>query len=533
MNGGESASGRRPLTGFDVPNNRSGGGGGPSDAFEGSHVVGDKRRLVDQVLRRIPGDSELREDRYVAPSLGCDLEGSDRCVDVVVERPHDRVDLAKRDPKRWDIGHVVRLRPLDTGDERVRGCAHLRSSSMARVAIIGSGYVGLVTGAIFADRGHDVVCSDNNKARVNQLNSGSSPIFEPGLDALLATGRGSGRISFVADNCRAADRAEFVFLCLPTPAGDDGAADLSAVEEVSKQISSTLATGAVVVTKSTVPMGTTERVQAWLGRDDLSVASNPEFLREGCAIDDFLHPDRIVIGSSTKATAERVAALYDGLGGTRVITDNRSAELMKYATNAFLAMKLSFVNAIDSLAVNAGADSRAVLDALGADSRISPAFMQPGPGFGGSCFPKDVAALVRTAADHAVDFSLLRSTADMNEQRMDWVVDQIESAVGGSLVGKTVAALGIAFKANTDDVRASPSVGVIRRLSERGAEVLAYDPQAVLPDDCHARQASSIDAAVSGSACIAILTEWSEFASIADDAPAGIPILDLRRVAQG
>lgn len=386
---------------------------------------------------------------------------------------------------------------------------------MARIGVLGAGYVGLVTSAVFASRGHEVVCGDIDKARVEQLQVGNVPIHEAGLGDLIAAGIKAGSLRFVVGSSEAAAEADFAFICLPTPSGAEGLADLSIVESVVGDLRSVLKRCAVVVTKSTVPVGTAESVKVWLGRDDVKVVSNPEFLKEGSAIADCIMPDRVVVGSENRRAAKAVAALYDGLPGERIITDARSAELIKYASNGFLAMKLSYVNAIDSLCHATGANSVAVLAGMKADPRIGAQWMTPGPGFGGSCFPKDVLALVAVAELAGVDFSLLRATLLMNEQRMDWVVSRIQEIVG-ELSGAAVGVWGLAFKARTDDVRESPALKIIDRLVACGASVRAYDPAAsvadfAIPGGGSFEQVGSSTDAASGAAVVAVLTEWPHF----------------------
>lgn len=406
---------------------------------------------------------------------------------------------------------------------------------MSTVAVIGAGYVGLVTAASLAEVGHQVTVAEANPQKLASLIAGEVPFFEPGLAPLVKAQRDAGRLRFCANNRQSVEEAEFVFLCLPTPPFPDGSADLSAIETVAHEINRALCKDAVVITKSTVPLGTAEKLQIWLDRKDVAVCANPEFLREGAALSDVRNPDRIVIGSQSAQSAQRLTQLYKAWKHTSpntqwVLTDTRSAELIKYATNSFLAMKLSFINAIDSLCVNAEADSKIVLDALAADKRISPAFMTPGPGFGGSCFPKDVRALLKTAAEYNVDFSLLAATTDMNNNRVQWVCTQIAQRCKSTLKGKTIAALGIAFKANTDDVRESPAVAVIRRLCELGATVKAYDPQASLPQIDGASQVSTLEDAIAAVDAAVILTEWEQFREIKNNWPqiANTPLIDMR-----
>ncbi len=381
---------------------------------------------------------------------------------------------------------------------------------MNRIAVIGAGYVGLTTAACFAHLGHEVVCADIDAERVARLQRGELPIVEAGLANLLTEGLRSGRLTFVVGAAVAAKDSEFAYLCVPTPQGADGGADLSYIEAAAGQIADVLPAEAIVVNKSTVPVGSTKVVERVLNRPDVSVVSNPEFLREGSAVHDFLHPDRIVIGSDDQAAAIRVAALYLAVPAPLVVTDPASAETIKYAANAFLATKLSFVNAVAAVCEAVGADVGDVVLGLGYDKRIGHEFLKPGPGWGGSCFPKDSRALVKIAADAGYDFGLLEGVISVNVQQHRRVVEKIQHAAGGSLEGVQVAVWGLTFKAGTDDLRDSPSVAICEQLIERGAKVRAYDPTAPtglpsidLVDDAYK--------ACDGAAVLAVLTEWDEF----------------------
>ncbi len=381
---------------------------------------------------------------------------------------------------------------------------------MSRIAVIGTGYVGLTTAVCFAHLGHDVIGADIDAAKVEQLRRGESPIVETGLDVMLADGLRSGRLRFVLGAAGAVDDREFVFLCVPTPQGVDGGSDLSYIEAAAADIAPRLAPEAVVINKSTVPVGSTKVVERALGRPDVSVVSNPEFLREGSAIHDFLHPDRIVIGSDDQAAAIRVASLYLGIPTPLVVTDPASAETIKYAANAFLATKLSFVNAVAAVCEAVGADVNDVVLGLGYDKRIGQEFLKPGPGWGGSCFPKDTRALVKIAADAGYDFELLTGVIAVNEEQHRRVVEKIEDAAGGSLEGAVVAVWGLTFKARTDDLRNSPSLAICHELVRRGAKVRAFDPTVAgpLPDiDVWPDPYQACDGAV----VLAVLTEWDDF----------------------
>jgi UDPglucose 6-dehydrogenase len=394
----------------------------------------------------------------------------------------------------------------------------------SNVAIIGTGYVGLTTGACLSHLGHRVVCADVVPEKVESLRRGEVPILEEGLDDLVAEGIESGRLSFVLGAANAVGDAEFVFLCLPTPQGADGAADLSFVKDAAEEIGPLLQPGTVVINKSTVPVGSAGEVAKKLQRDDVHVVSNPEFLREGTAVSDFLHPDRVVIGADDEEAAKRVASLYEALPGEVLITDPASAETIKYASNAFLATKISFVNAMAAVCEEVGADVSDVVKGMGLDRRIGDRFLVPGPGWGGSCFPKDSHALVRIAENSGYQFGLLRSVIATNEEQFGRVANKISKFTGGSVEGRTVAVWGLTFKAHTDDLRDSPALNIIHRLLEVGATVRAYDPAV---EDGVDERLAGIEVvrdpyeAVAGADVLAVLTEWPEFAEA-----------DLERVAE-
>lgn len=384
------------------------------------------------------------------------------------------------------------------------------------VAVIGVGYVGLTTAVCLAHLGNRVFAVDVDAGKVERMARGEPPILEEGLEDLMKAGIASGLLSFTTDSAHAAAGADFVFLCVPTPQGADGAADLRFVEQASAQIAPHLKPGAVVVTKSTVPVGSAGKVVAALGRPDTSVVSNPEFLREGNAVHDWLHPDRVVIGSDDRAAGERLAGLYEPLGAPVIITDPASSETIKYACNAFLAAKVSFVNAIANLCSAVGADAVDVIRGMSYDRRIGADHLAPGPGWGGSCFPKDTSALIRIAEDHGYDFALLREVVAANEAQFDSVADQVEAAAGGRLDGATVAVWGLTFKAGTDDLRDSPSLSVLRRVHQRGARVRAFDPTRPAPGDGHLaglglELVADPYAACEGADVLVVLTEWPEF----------------------
>jgi UDPglucose 6-dehydrogenase len=389
---------------------------------------------------------------------------------------------------------------------------------LSSIAVIGAGYVGLSTAAGLASLGHDVTCGDVDAERVRSLSKGDVPILEDGLEALIAEALGARRLGFVVGAAAAVADAEFAFLCVPTPQGDGGSADLSIVDDVAREIAPLLRPGTVVVNKSTMPVGSTARVARVLAEagapSDVGVASNPEFLREGTAVRDFLHPMRVVIGADDAAVAVRVSDLYKGVLAPTLVTDPASAEMIKYASNAFLATKISFINAIANVCEAVGADIREVALGMGYDPRIGFEFLHPGPGWGGSCFPKDTAALLRTASDAGYEFSLLRGAVEVNDDQHRRVVAKIRDARGGSLDGARVAVWGLTFKANTDDLRDSPAVAIAQALVAEGATVTVFDPVA---GDVATRTFPELEiahdpyAACAGADVLAVLTEWDEF----------------------
>ena len=389
---------------------------------------------------------------------------------------------------------------------------------MSQVAVVGAGYVGLTTAACFARLGHDVRCADIDADRVALLSKGEIPILEEGMPGLVAEGLSIQRLRFVVGAAEAVRGAEFVFLCVGTPPGDDGSADLSAIEAVAREVAPLLEPGAVVVNKSTVPVGTTRLVARWLAEagaaHDTQVASNPEFLREGNAVRDFLQPQRIVIGCDDPAVAVRISELYRSVPAPIVVTDAASAEMIKQASNAFLATKISFINAVANVCEAVNADVRDVALGMGYDPRIGSDFLHPGPGFGGACLPKDTSALLRTAEQYGYDFSLLRGVLDVNDRQRDHIVDHIRAMAGGELAGKRIAVRGLTFKANTDDLRDSPSLSIAAELVESGARVCAFDPVA---GDAAGREVPGLlvgtDAydVCEGAEVLALLTEWDQF----------------------
>jgi UDPglucose 6-dehydrogenase len=389
------------------------------------------------------------------------------------------------------------------------------------VAVIGAGYVGLPTAATLAHFGHRVVLAERDQARLAALRSGVMPIVEAGLDDLVAEGVNAGQLRFSAAATEAVVGAQFVFLCVPTPQGDDGSADLSYVEAAAKEVGPFLEPGAIVVNKSTVPVGSATLVEQVIGRPDIRVVSNPEFLREGTAVRDSLHPDRLVVGADDAQAAALVGGLFASTGAPLIVTDATTSETIKYASNAFLATKLSYVNAVAGLCEELGADVRDVMLGLGYDKRIGFEFLRPGPGWGGSCLPKDTRALLHIAQQAGYDFSLLAGAIASNEQQLARVVAKVENACGGTLDGKTVGVWGLTFKANTDDRRDSPSVQIAHRLAGLGARVQAFDPTVAGradetadagPDDLRGLVlcADPYEAA-SAASVVVVLTEWDEF----------------------
>ena len=400
-----------------------------------------------------------------------------------------------------------------------------------RIAMIGTGYVGLVSGACFADFGHDVCCIDKDEAKIEGLHQGVMPIWEPGLEALVKANVERGRLTFSTDATEGVKDAEAVFIAVGTPARrGDGHADLTFVFQAVRELAKVIAAGTVVVTKSTVPVGTGDKIEAILreeGVTDVSVASNPEFLREGAAIADFKHPDRIVVGAEDQRAQDVLKEIYRPLFLNRapiLFTGRRTAELTKYAANAFLAVKISFINEIADLCEAVDADVQDVARGIGLDNRIGPKFLHAGPGYGGSCFPKDTLALLQTAEEAGVDQRIVRTTVKVNDDRKVAMADRVARALGGDVQGKRVGVLGLAFKPNTDDMRDAPSIPLINRLREQGAEIVAYDPVAreqaekIFEGITFAPNAASV---AKDADALVIVTEWDEFRA-----------LDLRRVAQ-
>jgi UDPglucose 6-dehydrogenase len=381
------------------------------------------------------------------------------------------------------------------------------------LAVIGAGYVGLTTAVCLAHLGHQVCCGELDAEKVARLTRGEPTILEDGLEELLHEGLDSKRLRFVTGAAAAVEGAGFVFLCVPTPQRDDGSADVTVLCSVASEIGPHLAHGAVVVNKSTVPVGSALLVERLLKRPGVPVVSNPEFLREGSAVHDCLHPDRIVVGADDQAAAARVGALFAATQAPLIVTDAATAETIKYASNAFLATKLSFVNAVANLSEAVGADVRDVLLGMAYDHRIGFDYLRPGPGWGGSCLPKDTRALLFMAEGGGYEFPLLREVIETNETQLSRVMTKIRHAVGGTLAGRQVAAWGLTFKARTDDRRDSPAVEIVRRMVTEGALVRAFDPTVSgplpeFPDGVEI--CADAYAACQGAAAVVVLTEWEE-----------------------
>ena len=391
-----------------------------------------------------------------------------------------------------------------------------------RIAMIGTGYVGLVSGACFSDFGHDVVCVDKDATKIERLTQGEVPIFEPGLEALVAKNSAAGRLSFTTDLVAAVDGADAVFIAVGTPTRrGDGHADLSYVMAAAAEIGRAITGHTVVVTKSTVPLGTNrkvaEAVHAANPSAEFDVASNPEFLREGAAIDDFMHPDRVVVGIESERARKVMAELYRPLSLREVpmvYTGLESAEMIKYAANAFLATKITFINEIAALCEKVGADVKTVARGIGMDGRIGDKFLHAGPGYGGSCFPKDTKALARIGQDHASPMQIVEAVIKVNEEVKRRMIDKIVDLCGGSLRDKTIAVLGVTFKPNTDDMREAPSLTIIPALVGAGARVRVSDPQgrhegeALLPG---VKWVENPYQAANDADLVVLLTEWNEF----------------------
>jgi UDPglucose 6-dehydrogenase len=404
---------------------------------------------------------------------------------------------------------------------------------MINTAVVGTGYVGLSTGVGLSELGHSVICADIDSKKIETLNTGKSPIAEAGMDVGINHNVAAGRLSFTTDVVGAVSTADIVFLCLPTPQGDDGSADLSYIETVAKQIGKHLLPGTVVVNKSTVPVGSTTLVAQWLDRDDVFVVSNPEFLRQGTALHDFLHPNRIIVGGDNAEAVEKVANLYVTVDAPILRMNAASAEALKYAANSFLATKLTFINAIADICELVGADIFDVVEGLGMDSRIGSEFLKPGPGWGGSCFPKDTRALVKIAEGHGYDFALLRGVIQTNDEQYERIALKVVELCGGSIAGKTIASWGLTFKAGTDDLRDSPAIAILTLLHNMGAVVRAYEPSATGAYKAFPwiELVGSAVKVCEGADALVVLTEWPEFSGV--DANAVAAVMKSKSVVDG
>ena len=402
-----------------------------------------------------------------------------------------------------------------------------------QVAIIGAGYVGLVTGGGLASLGHRVRLGEADPDRVARLEAGDVPIFEKGLPDLLSRGSERELISYHTSNIEAVVGAELVFLCLPTPAGDDGRADLGLINAVVDELANEVADDAIFVIKSTVPPGTVAGLRKRLADlgSSARIVSHPEFLREGKALDDFMKPDRIVVGAYDDEDAEAIAGLYESLDANVVRTDPTSAEMIKYASNSYLAARLTFVNTLANVCEAVGADVMDVISGMGMDHRIGPHFLQPGPGYGGSCFPKDTAALIGVAEDAGYDFELLRAVIEADHEQRRRIAEKVRQAAGGGLRGRRVAMWGVTFKAGTDDVRESPALRIAELLEEDGADVVAYDPEGTT--DQVTMVAGPVEATRDADVLF-VATEWPEFLTVdmteVAEAMKGYRVVDSRNL---
>ncbi|MGP1276343.1 MAG: UDP-glucose dehydrogenase family protein [Caulobacterales bacterium] len=414
-----------------------------------------------------------------------------------------------------------------------------------RVAMIGTGYVGLVSGACFADFGHQVTCIDKNAEKIELLRSGGVPIYEPGLDQLVQRNVREGRLDFATDLTEAVRAADVVFIAVGTPSRrGDGHADLSYVYAAAEEIGTVMDGFTVVVNKSTVPVGTGDEVEALIRKvrpdGDFAVVSNPEFLREGAAIDDFKRPDRVVVGTEDSRARDVMRELYRPLFLNEtpiVFTSRRTSELIKYAANAFLAMKITFINEMADLCEAVGANVQEVSKGIGLDGRIGPKFLHAGPGYGGSCFPKDTIALVRTAQEADTPLQLVEATVRVNDTRKRAMADKVIGACGGDVDGKTIAVLGLTFKPNTDDMREAPSLDIIPALQAKGAKVRAYDPAGIEEAEKLLKDVEYTTGpylALEGADALVIITEWNEFRALdLDRVKAALKapvVVDLRNI---
>ena len=414
-----------------------------------------------------------------------------------------------------------------------------------RVAMIGTGYVGLVSGACFADFGHHVTCIDKDQEKVDMLRSGGIPIYEPGLDQLVQRNVREGRLDFDTDLTQAVREADAVFIAVGTPSRrGDGFADLSYVHAAAKEIAEVMDGYTVIVTKSTVPVGTGDEVEKIIRETrpdgDFAVVSNPEFLREGAAIDDFKRPDRVVVGTEDERAREVMGELYRPLylNETPILfTSRRTSELIKYAANAFLAMKITFINEMADLCESVDANVQEVARGVGLDNRIGSKFLHAGPGYGGSCLPKDTLALTRTAQEAGTPLRLIETTVEVNDRRKHDMAKKVIKAMGGDVSGKTIAVLGLTFKPNTDDMREAPSLDIIPALQEAGAKVRAYDPAGIVEAEKMLKDVEFTSGpylCAEGADALVLITEWNEFRALDTDrlkeTMAGDVVVDLRNI---
>jgi len=395
---------------------------------------------------------------------------------------------------------------------------------MPSLAIIGTGYVGLVTGACFAEVGHTVLCVDNDQRKVDTLTAGGIPIYEPGLEDLVKRNVAAGRLRFSASTAEAVQEADVIFICVPTPPQPDGSVDLSFIEGVAREIAANLTGYRIIVDKSTVPVKTGEKVAETIRRYartkvDFDVVSNPEFLREGFAVDDLMHPDRVVVGVSGPRPAALMREIYEPFKAPIIVTDTNSAELIKHAANSFLALKISYINAIANICEASGANVLEVANGMGMDERIGRRFLNAGIGFGGSCFPKDLSAFIKISETLGHDFRLLKEVQRINADQMDRFVKKITDTLW-VLKDKRIGVLGLAFKQNTDDVRLSPAIELCQRLLKEGASLRVHDPKAmekakaILPPGPNVEYVESMQAVPEGCDAVAIATEWPEFGKL-------------------
>ena len=413
-----------------------------------------------------------------------------------------------------------------------------------KICMIGSGYVGLVTGACLAEFGMEVICVDKDKGKIKMLQKGHIPFYEPGLEDLVIKNMQEGRLSFTTSTEEAVKACKVIFIAVGTPANNDGSPDLSQVEAVAREIAATMNEYKIIVLKSTVPVGTGRWIKGIIEKElggavPFDLVSNPEFLREGAAVEDFMRPDRVVVGSESEEAIEVMKEIYSALYLIEtpfVITNMETAEMIKYASNAFLATKISFINEIANLCERVGADVHDVARAMGLDGRIGRKFLHPGPGFGGSCFPKDTKALVHIAKEHNCEMEIVKSTIKVNERQKERMIEKIEAMVG-DLRGKTIGILGLAFKPNTDDMREAPSIAIIQGLQARGARIKAYDPEAmgeakkIFKEVFYCKGPYEV---AEGSHALVLITEWNRFRRLDMERIKGLlkePIfIDLRNV---